>query len=139
MKLRHLLLAVSLLLLIAAPAFSKTARASWLRGSWEGTGYQTDDASVWPMRLTIAKSKRGKRVFSIDYPSLNCGGKWKLLRWNKNRATLREQLDHGQDKCTDNGTVFIERRGKQLVYLYALQGSRDLTASAILNKVHTIN
>lgn len=136
MKLRHLLLAGSLLLLTASLVFPKTTRGSWLRGSWEGTGYQTDDASVWPMRLTIIRTKRGNPVFSIDYPSLNCGGKWKLQKRDKNNATFREQLEHGQDKCTDNGMVFIERKGnKQIVYLYALQGSHELTASAILNRV----
>lgn len=140
MKLRHLLSTGMLLLLTASLVFPKTTRGSWLRGTWEGTGYQADDASVWPLRLTVTGSKRSGRSYSIDYPSLNCGGKWKLLKRDKNNATFREQLDHGQDQCADRGIVFIARKGnKQLVYSYALQGSRDLTASAILNRVRQVN
>lgn len=124
-----------LLLLLASTAASQSKRKSWLRGAWEGTGYQTDSNSTWPMNLTITKLKGSRRTFSIDYPSLNCGGRWKLLGVKKTRATFRERLDRGQGNCTDNGFVVIERMNrKQLIYLYSNQGSRELTASAILNR-----
>jgi hypothetical protein len=133
MKTRQLIIAASLLLLFAQAAESKSVAKAWLRGTWEGTGYQIDDASLWPMRLTISRTKRGRK-FSIEYPSLNCGGTWKLLRLDQNKATFREQLSHGQDKCSDNGLVVIERKRNQLVFLYSLQGARELEASAILNR-----
>jgi hypothetical protein len=132
MKTRSVLLALAFLLLFSSPVLPNTD--SWLRGTWEGNGYQTDDGSVWPLRLTIIKTSRGQR-FLIDYPSLNCGGRWKLLRIERNRATFQEILNHGHDRCTDKGQVFLERKpGGQVVYLYSLQGSRALTASAILNR-----
>lgn len=77
---------------------------------------------------------RGGR-FSIDYPSLNCGGRWQLININAYRARFIEKLDHGQDKCTDNGGVVIQRLNhRQVFFLYTLAGSREVTASAVLNR-----
>ncbi len=124
-------LGLCLLLLLAcslAPAQSKSN--SWIKGAWEGTGYQTDDNSTWTMVL-----KAGGKTFAIDYPSLNCGGRWKLISRNASRARFRERLDHGQDKCADNGTVLIQRLNRnQILFLYSNQGEKALTASAILNR-----
>ena len=125
---------LALLLLLVSPVTAQGKGKSWLRGAWEGTGYQTDNDSTWPMKVTITKRKGGRRAFSIDYPSLNCGGRWKPLSINRSKARFREQLDHGQDKCTNNGLVTIERIGRQLIFLYSNQGSRELTASAVLNR-----
>jgi hypothetical protein len=90
MKTRKLVLAVVVLLLMCGSALPNTS--SWLRGTWEGSGYQTDDGSVWPLRLTIVRTRRGQR-FLIDYPSLNCGGHWQLLTAKGSRATFREILN----------------------------------------------
>ena len=133
---RKTLLVLELLLLLASTAAAQGKGKSWLRGSWEGTGYQTDSAgdNTWPMTLTIKRIKSGRRAFSIEYPSLNCGGRWKLLSINGREARFREMLDHGQDKCSDKGLVLIERKGRQLIFLYSNQGSREITASAVLNR-----
>lgn len=122
--------AAVLLLLLAASFSAQTKKTSWLKGTWEGTGYQTDDQSTWTMRVTA----RGRRA-SIEYPSLNCGGRWQLISISSNRARLRERLDHGQDKCTNNGNVTIQRLNRrQLVFLYSNAGTREITASAVLNR-----
>ena len=122
-------------LLVLAPNVAPQARSkSWLRGVWEGTGYQTDTASSWPLVLT-ARTCGGRRLFSVDYPSLNCGGTWQLLQLSRRRAVFREVLDRGQSECTDKGRVTIQRiNNAQLIYLYSNQGSRQITASAILNR-----
>jgi hypothetical protein len=125
---------IGLLLILIPNAAAQNKQKPWLRGEWEGTGYQTDDNSTWAMKLTVKRLKGGRRAFSVDYPSLNCGGRWKLLSLNQNKARFQELLDHGQDKCTDKGLVTIMRVGRQLVFLYANQGSREITASAILNR-----
>lgn len=128
------LIVLALLLLLASTAAAQGKAKFWPRGAWEGTGYQTDDDSKWPMKLTITKRKDGRRAFSIDYPSLNCGGHWQLLSSNGSKARFRERLDHGQDKCANNGLVTIERIGRQLIFLYSNQGSREINASAVLNR-----
>lgn len=134
MKTRRLVIAACLLLLLSQSAQPQGGTKAWLRGTWEGTGYQIDEASLWPMLLTITRAKGGRQTFSIDYPSLKCGGTWTLLSWNANKATFREKLNHGQDACSDNGLVVIERKRKQLLFLYSLPGARELEASAILNR-----
>jgi hypothetical protein len=122
--------AAILLLLLCATHSAQTKTGNWIKGTWEGTGYQTDDQSTWTMRLTA----RGRR-FSIEYPSLNCGGRWQLVSINSYRARFRERLDHGQDKCADNGKVTIQRlRPRQVFFFYSNAGTREVTASAVLNR-----
>jgi len=79
--------------------------------------------------------KAGGKRFAIDYPSLNCGGRWQLISLGAWRARFRERLDHGQDKCADNGNVLIQRLNRnQIMFLYSNRGEKALTASAILNR-----
>jgi hypothetical protein len=119
-----------LLVLLSGSLAAQTKAKNWIKGSWEGTGYQTDDQTTWTMRVTA----RGRSV-SIEYPSLNCGGRWQLISISGNRARFRERLDHGQDKCTNNGNVTIQRLNrKQVFFLYSNAGTRDVTASAVLNR-----
>ena len=126
---------LGLLLLLVSTATPQDKSKSWLLGAWEGIGYQTDDGSIWPMKLTIKRNKRRGRTFSINYPTLNCGGQWKLLSISARKARFRERLDHGQDKCSDNGLVVLENPGRgQLIFLYSNQGRREITASAVLNR-----
>jgi hypothetical protein len=121
---------VLLSLFFSSAICAQTKSNTWLKGIWEGTGYQTDDQSTWTMLLTARGGK-----FSIDYPTLNCGGRWQLININAYRAQFKERLDHGQDKCTDKGKVVIQRLSKrQIFYLYTIAGSREVTASAVLNR-----
>jgi hypothetical protein len=121
---------VILLLIVFAGVSAQTKSNTWIQGTWEGTGYQTDDHSTWSMLLTA----RGGR-FSIDYPSLNCGGRWQLLNINAYRARFKERLDHGPDNCTDKGKVVIQRLSKrQIFFLYTIAGSWEVTSSAVLNR-----
>jgi hypothetical protein len=131
---RKTLVVLCLLLLLTSSTSAQSKSKSWLRGFWEGTGYQTDDQTTWLMQLTVTRTKGGRRVFVIEYPSLNCGGYWKLLSIDGSRARFRELLDHGQDKCSDKGLVRLERVSSQLIFLYSNQGSREITASAVLNR-----
>ncbi len=125
---------LGLLLLLVPTAAAQRSKRSWLGGTWEGTGYQTDENSTWSMKLTIAKRKGGRRAFRIEYPSLNCGGHWKPIRTGLSGGWFTEVLDHGVDKCSNKGSVLIERKGPQLVFLYRNEGSRQITASAVLNR-----
>jgi hypothetical protein len=122
-----------LLLLACGVASAQSTSNSWIRGTWEGTGYQTDSESTWQMVLKVFKA--GGKRFAIEYPSLSCGGRWQLISLNAWRARFRERLDHGQDKCADNGQVMIQRLNRnQILFVYSNQGEKELTASAILNR-----
>jgi hypothetical protein len=85
---------------------------------------------MWAMNLTVQA-----RSYSIDYPSLNCGGRWRLISLSAARARFREILDRGQEKCADHGNVILQRLNrKQILYLYSYDSARDISASAVLNR-----
>ena len=116
--------------LAAAASPQGSRRQSWLRGKWEGTGYQIDTAETWTMRF---RTEGGK--FLIEYPSLNCGGEWKLLSINHRRALFREKIKVGRDECVGQGNVVIERlNGRQIAFRYSYLGTTEVSASAILNR-----
>jgi hypothetical protein len=82
------------------------------------------------MRVTA----HGRKVL-IEYPSLECGGRWRLIIITKYHARFREKIDRGQEKCSDNGKVTIRRLSRsQLFFLYANAGTSEVTASAVLNR-----
>jgi hypothetical protein len=126
-----LVLLVCLTSIISAQ--TRSASAKWLNGTWEGTGYQTDTNETWTMKLTI----RGGH-YQIEYPSLKCSGRWiplGSLSLDQNRARFIEKITLGIETCTNNGNVVIERLNRrQVAYRYSNRGSRQITASAILNQ-----
>ena len=121
--------AAAVLLLSAAIAGGQT-RGGWLRGEWAGKGYQTDSDSTWAMKLTV----RG-RNYTVAYPSLECGGRWRLLSLSRRRAVFRETITSGAERCAQGGRVVVQRLNpRQLGYWYSHDGSKDYVASAILNR-----
>ena len=109
--------AAGLLLLSAAVVCGQT-RGGWLRGDWAGTGYQTDSNDTWAIRLT-AKG----RTYTVEYPSLGCGGRWRLLSLNGSRAVFRETITRGADRCAPRGRFVVERlNARQLGYWYSHTG-----------------
>lgn len=123
--------AVCLLFSMSVVALPQQGRGrAWLAGTWEGTGYQIDTESTWTMRLRA----QGKRYW-IEYPSLNCGGEWRLVSINAHRARFREQITRGLSECANRGNVVVERlSARQLAYRFSYRGAREVTASAILNR-----
>jgi hypothetical protein len=120
-----------LFLSLTSAVFSqgRTSRA-WMNGTWEGTGYQIDNNETWTMKLTV----HGRR-YRIEYPSLKCGGKWVPLSIDANRARFIEKINFGLPDCVNNGNVFVERLSRrQIAYRFSNRGTREITASAILNR-----
>jgi hypothetical protein len=123
---------IATFLLILSTTFVVQAqnKAGWLNGIWEGTGYQLDDNSTWTMRLQVSGPE-----YMINYPSLKCGGWWKPIRITAWKATFREVLSFGQDQCSDNGRLVVERLGQgQIAYRYSRKGEAKVSSSAILNR-----
>ena len=124
------LAATAVLLLLSAAVVGGQTRGGWLRGAWEGKGYQSDSENTWDMRLTV----RG-RSYTVEYPSLECAGRWRLLSLSRTRAVFRETLTKGAEKCSQGGRVVLQRlNSRQLGYWYSHRGSTDYVASAILNR-----
>ena len=115
---------------VVCPQRSRGATRAWLNGTWEGTGYQIDTDTTWTMRL---RGRGGK--YLIEYPSLNCGGRWRLVSNNSKRAVFRESITFGKNSCVDKGRVVIERlNGRQIAYRFSHRGATDVSASAILKR-----
>ena len=115
---------------VVCPQKSEGTARAWLNGTWEGTGYQIDTDSTWTMRL---RARGGK--YLIEYPSLNCSGRWRLISINSKIAVFRENITLGRDACVDKGRVVIERlNGRQIAYRFSQRGTTDVSASAILNR-----
>jgi hypothetical protein len=106
------------------------SKSAWIYGTWEGTGYQIDTDTTWTMRFSIKGNK-----YVIDYPSLKCGGEWKLISINSKEARFRERINYGKDDCVNNGLVVVQRlSNRQVVFLYSNAGSSEITASAVINR-----
>jgi hypothetical protein len=121
--------ALIFILSVTLTGFSQS-KNSWIFGTWEGKGYQIDTDETWTMRFRIQGNK-----YLIEYPSLKCGGEWKLISINGKEARFRERINSGLDDCTNNGLVVLQRLSyRQIIFLYRNPGSNDVIASAILNR-----
>lgn len=123
-----------LLFTLACLALLHTGCASapkWLKGKWEGVGDQVD-GQTWKVALDATKL----RNIHIDYPDLDCGGKWKLVETAGKGAKVLEQLTYGLDKCDNNVEVVLERlpEGTVKVMYYLKAYSPEAIATAVLSK-----
>jgi len=80
-----------LLMFISGAAYAGLTDS--LSGVWEGNGRQ-NSGSEWSIKIT---AKNGN--YSIEYPSLSCGGKLLLISENSCGATFREELEYGLVPC----------------------------------------
>lgn len=102
---------------------------SWLYGKWEGQGTERD-GSTWSMELEASKGK-----FLIKYPTLKCGGEWKLVSFSKYQARFRENITFNREDCEPTGNVTIKRlNGNSLLFNYSYNRSRKLDSSALLRR-----
>jgi hypothetical protein len=125
----RIFIALALICALSPNGFSQK-RNAWIFGAWDGTGYQTDTDSTWAMRFSIKGNK-----YLIEYPSLKCGGEWMLISINAHEARFRERIKYGMAECTNNGLVVIRRlSNRQILFLYSNERSREITASAVLNR-----
>ena len=77
-----------------------------LEGIWEGVGLQYNNKHTWTIKATITRNS-----YSIDYPSLNCGGKLRLIKASGNRMVFKEELNYGLKRCVNGGKVIITKSG----------------------------
>ncbi len=123
-------LTVLLFVVLAAGGAAAQTRGGWLRGEWAGTAFQTDSESTWAMVLSFGRGR-----YTVEYPSLECAARWRLLSVTRARAVFRETVTKGAEKCAPDGRVVIERlNARQLAYRYSYKGSKEFVASAILNR-----
>ncbi len=127
---RRAALLLALLLLFPVAAWAQGKPSDWLRGAWEGTGYQIDSENTWAMRF-----EEQDGAYLISYPSFPCSGEWKPVRIRSTTARFRETITSGADVCQETGEVTLLRLNqRQILFLYAYAEPGDFVASAILTK-----
>jgi hypothetical protein len=102
----------------------------WLEGIWEGTAYQSNTRENWTIKVTVHNG-----TYRIDYPSLSCGGEWKLISMDASTAKFKEKLTYGQDSCVNDGNVTIQKLNNfQVAYWYVEPNQTRVTAIAVLDR-----
>ena len=111
----------------------------WFVGEFYGTIKQLDIDENWPMNLTVDNKRKdvfGRVIYNlkIDYPSLNCGGVWRIISQNENKIEFREKLQYGSDKCIDSGRAIIEKKDDEIVISFYLPKKNTLYAKGFLSQ-----
>ena len=116
------------------PSGSKQKPVSWLEGKWKGTGYQAPTQSDWSIVLDYDKESKS---FQISYPSLNCSGRWELVKKKKGYAEFVEVIQEGLENCDNNVKVVVTQIDERFVSVaYFLPEIFDgVVASAVLENV----
>ena len=102
-----------------------------LEGSWVGSAYQSDIKESFDLKLIC---KDG--VYTIDYPSIGCGGTWQVKESDSTRVVFKEALSYGQEICNNDGTVVVSFEGKdQLKFQYYFPDLDSLNAIGQLRRM----
>ena len=106
----------------------------WLEGEWLGRGLQLDGIgqTTWPIELNI---NLNKKTCKVNYPSLNCNGKWQLVKGNNYSATFMEMITEGKTKCYSGGKLILTLVDEHhLSYSFFYPDSGKLGATSTLIK-----
>ncbi len=127
---RQIVLTSLLIFFASVITFSQTKDGNWLRGAWQGTAYQSDPGESWTMKLDVSKGR-----YVVSYPSLKCGGDWRLVSMRRDVATFIETIQTGVKECESDGNVVIERVNEdQISFQWSQTNSAKVLAYAVLDR-----
>lgn len=98
-------------------------------GVWSGPVSQPSSRTSYSMRLR----QEGDEV-TVDYPALSCGGIWELSEVRGEVAVFRERIRYGQNRCTNNGYVFLSVTDQKQIHFEYTNASSQISASATLHR-----
>lgn len=81
-----------------------TELPGWIKGTWEGIGYQINLPQTWAIDLEV-----DLKTATINYPSLECSGMWEIANQSIDRVEFREVILKGADRCVNGGLIVITR------------------------------
>jgi hypothetical protein len=118
--------------ILALSLVARLAQPYWLDGAWTGTGYQLGTNGTWAIRL-ICNPGRGE--YSVQYPSLNCGGNLQPVSVEENRVEFIEYITYGTESCIQGGTLVITRvDDRHITYSYFMPGTNVVEAFSTLTR-----
>lgn len=105
----------------------------WLKGEWEGVGYQLNTSGNWSIRLKVNEDR-----YAIAYPSLECSGNWQLQKSSDIKLEFIETITDGTDKCVNKGRIVITKvDDNHVTFTYFSPYSGELEAfSTLVRKSH---
>jgi len=116
---------------VVSPKPTANPSSQWLEGVWEGTGYQKSPKMTWSIKFIAASD-----TYVIQYPSLRCVGKWTLVEMGDDRATFKEAIVSGLDRCSTGGDVLIEKLSdEQVSYKYTLPVIGEVATATLRKRV----
>ena len=100
--------------------------SSEFNGVWEGSGMQNN--ASWTIKVSIAPG-----LYSIEYPSLACGGELVLLKKVTDRMEFLENLTYGLGGCINLGKTVLIKTGANSIQFewYYPSGIKGATGSLI--------
>jgi len=79
---------------------------SFLNGRWSGIGYQTNNGHTWQANFEFDETNK---TGTVNYPSLNCSGKWIYVGFDGVHAVFEENITDGKNNCIDGSTIYISK------------------------------
>lgn len=132
MKMNTKLLGAALLFVAGVVLAAPSAQGRF-DGIWEGNGEQS--RSRWTIRIAIVDGQ-----YLIDYPSLRCGGRMKLVSEDEDKIVFDEELDFGLGTCINHGrTVLTKRAEHQADYQWYDQRGKLIAVGAVSRSVERRN
>lgn len=133
-----------LLFLIATSCFflscksSKTTEATstFFEGAWVGEAYQFDVDQDWSMRFNF---NFPEKTYTVTYPSLNCGGKCKLIKSTPESLIFQEVIEYGKEACVNGGKIEIiknEENKCTFFYYYDLKGDDPIAVGELVRSAN---
>lgn len=130
MRILKLFLSIIVSLIVLSGCKSQQITNDKISGIWMGEAYQYDVDQSWDIYFVMDAKNQ---VYTIDYPSLSCGGKWTLMKSNKNILEFREKLNRGFTVCTNNGKIVLKVKHKnEIDFYYYWPDDNTLSAQGIL-------
>jgi hypothetical protein len=116
-------------LLLSFPAYAgQPDKSNQFTGEWEGSGTQSDGGH-WSIRVNSRPTG-----YFIDYPSLVCGGVWKLFKVTESSLVFKETLTYGIERCLDQGEIVINKIAQDKVSYYWSSVKSKITAAGALTR-----
>lgn len=98
---------VVILVALMLPAFVLSADVRDYFGIWTGTVVEGpitgSEHKRYEVSIGIAPGK-----YTIEYPSLNCGGKLHLSGSKGRHFSFRDELEYGLDQCSTGGRTELQ-------------------------------